>query len=433
MNEHISSQDGIVFDLRLGSHSGIIYSAEEFSLFLKLNALFCRSLVITNTDLNNNPSLHNPDVLEELSRAIETGFIRRATRVEADGCVWTQQQTLKQLDKDHAERANKIPIEYVEGLDKKLEVVEKSYQPLTWSAKEISNIFADRLLHQLSVSWQEPSSEKIKGLVDQVSDYVRQCQADDITVSAAEIEKNFFKDVHESPEAMSLWETVKTCYNGNVEKAFDRKVITAMTQEMAENRSLPSPYNPDSLLYAKIIPASNVEEVNPFGLNTVCDKDFKWRLDIDKISCLSLDQIIQLRDKADPTPYFDARHTLLFSGNTNKLNELCSIRNEYWDRLASAGGAIEDQMRHELVHNRLVSEAEDEVKSAYITISEDFLGRIPGVGLLLLGRHVFELARRWKRHRALKHGNIEDSDKTKLLSMDRQYQQIPDFEIIRRL
>jgi hypothetical protein len=429
MNEHIKPQDGIVFDLRLGAHSGINYSAEDFSLFLKINALFCRSLVVTNTDLNNNSSFHEPSVLEELSRAIEIGFIRRATRVEANGHVWTQQQTLNQLNKNNEQRASKIPTDYVDGLDRKLEAVEKSYQPLTWSAEEISNIFSSRLLHQLSVDRQEPRSEETKKLIAKLSEYIYQCQSNGITVSAAEIEKSFFKDVHEDPEAMSLWEEVKICYNGNVEKAFDRKVITAMTQEMAENRYLPSYNNLDLLSKGKIVPASNVEEVIAVRLN-IADKDFNWLLDISKVSCLSLDEIIELRENADPEPYFDARYTLLLSENTHELG---LKRNNYWDRLARAGIAVQDQKRRELMRSLIESEAEAEWQSTVIAFAENLLGNIPGVGMILLAREPFKLARSWKRLNALKHGKIEDSDKAKLLSMYELYQQIPNFEIIRPL
>lgn len=430
MNEHIKPQDGIVFDLRLGAHSGINYSAEDFSLFLKLNALFCRSLVVTNTDLNNNSSFHEPSVFKELSRAIKIGFIRRATRVESNGCVWTQQQTLNQLHQNNEQRAAKIPRDYVDRLDRQLKAAEQSYQPLTWSAEEISNIFADRLVHRLSVSRQEPRSGEAKELtVTLLLEYIRQCQSNGITVSAAEIEKSFFKDVHEDPEAMSLWEEVKICYNGNVEKAFDRKVITAMTQEMAENRYLPSYNNLDSLSKGKIIPASNVEEIIPVKLN-IADKNFNWLLDISKVSRLSLDDIIQLREKADPEPYFDARHTLLLSGNTHELG---SKRNEYWDRLANAGIAVQDQKKRELSRSLMESEAEAEWQSTVIGFAENLLGNIPGVGMLLLAREPFRLARSWKRLNSLKHGKIEDSDEAKLLSLYELYQQIPDFEIMRRL
>src|SRR4051794_39142818 len=90
----------------------------DFELNLKASALLTRGIVVTDSDLNNNPLFHGMLGTDRALRtAIEVGFVRRAARAGEDDTPWSQDQVARLLKNSSPDRFRKIPEGHVADLD----------------------------------------------------------------------------------------------------------------------------------------------------------------------------------------------------------------------------------------------------------------------------------------------------------------------------
>lgn len=102
MKNNITVTDALILDTRFGTHGNTYLKSGDIEMFIKLNALFCRGVIIPDSDLNNNPVLHALLKVDQsdstFKSALELGFIRPAVRYKA-GKIWSQMEILEALKK----------------------------------------------------------------------------------------------------------------------------------------------------------------------------------------------------------------------------------------------------------------------------------------------------------------------------------------------
>ena len=322
-------------------------TVEEFEQFVKIAGLFYRGIVISDSDLNNNPlfSLLTMDKNKEvLQNAFEVGVLRRAARINQDGGVIDQQALFESFKKNSPERGSSISDTHPQKLDKFLEPIENEYKPFVWKVEQLAEVFGNRLVAELSLA-DFSRDENI--LAGKIVEYVNELDGDYSRLRAAKIELEILPQWRRSEHQRCVWEQVLQAYNGNLPYAFDGRLIIG---DPVEGDKSAIPGGPESNndekelavdYYAALI-SNKTEKLFAVGEEQLTTSGVHWYLDTKKLRNLSLDQIVELRENASPDEYFNLRHNVLGSpssleGNSNDLHE---AKNAFWKSLSDAGIAL---------------------------------------------------------------------------------------------
>ncbi|ACA98031.1 MULTISPECIES: hypothetical protein [Cyanophyceae] len=359
MKNNITVTDALILDTRFGTHGNTYLKSGDIEMFIKLNALFCRGVIIPDSDLNNNPVLHALLKVDQsdstFKSALELGFIRPAVRYKA-GKIWSQMEILEALKKKSPERGHQVPVEYVQKLDGILSRREKMKDPLVWSTEGAAKIFAERILNELPYRCNGLSGigqEKLQKILEFVKDNKEQPNFD-----AVSIEKNCFSESKDQDDKQ-LWNGISQCYLGNIgielATSSDGKVITAMPEQSKEEHSV----------FNCILPAKAVEQLklleHQIGEEDKAKNEMgNYLLNLNKLRKLTLDQIIELREASYPDSYIQARYNNMLPSfkdkesnnlelslsDTRQEKLLQEARQQYWENLFQQGLAL-DKKKHE--------------------------------------------------------------------------------------
>jgi hypothetical protein len=318
-----------------------------FERFLRHNALFSRGLVVADSDLNNNAVFHHTAQSRDglFWRAVRTGFIRRAARKDLSGHQLTQADVADGLRRSNPARYSHIPDGYPLALDKAIAQAEQELPPLIWTLQDVNDAFGSKLLALLRIAEADRSRDSTQlAIIEKISDWVREQRRTGTGFGAADVEQQLMPpdDSSEHVAWAAVWPTVLQAHTGNIPMVFRGNLAVTGLPE-ANDRLLPG--GPESgpeeseieaQLYAGAGDAkARVElEVRHIG-GELPHLDLNY----DLLDALSLEQIEELREMAQPDDYFDARFGSAGSGERMMagLDALREANMVYLDRLASAG------------------------------------------------------------------------------------------------
>lgn len=369
-------------------------TAEEFEQFVKIAGLFYRGIVISDSDLNNNPlfSLLTIDKNKEvLQNAFEVGVLRRAARINQDDWVVDQQALFKSFKKNSPERASSIPDKHPQKLDKFLEPIENEYKPFVWKVEQLAEVFGNRLVAELSLA-DFSRDENI--LAGKIIEYVNELEGDYSRLRAAKIELEILPQWRRSEHQRCVWEQVLQAYNGNLPYAFDGRL---MIGDPVEGDKSAIPGGPESNndekelavdYYAALI-SNETEKLFVLGEEQLTTSGVQWYLDTKKLRNLSIDQIVELRENASPDEYFNLRHHVLGSPSSleEKSNDLSGAKNAFWESLSDAGIALNrssEKMGRDKAYRILLARHSDDFNNELLKeISKIIMEATPGGGILV--------------------------------------------------
>lgn len=422
-------------------------TVEEFEQFVKIGSLFYRGIVISDSDLNNTPlfSLLTKEKNEKLlQNAFEVGFLRRAPRINQDDWISVDQQSLfESFKKNSPERASSIPEKHPQKLDKILEPIENEYKPLIWKVEQLAEVFGKRLKAELKIA---DFNRGENSLANKIIEYVDDLEGDYSKLRAAKIESEILPQWRKSEPQRRVWEQVLQAYNGNLPYAFDGRLIIG---DPIEGDKSAIPGGPESNndekelavdYYAAII-SNKIEKLFVLGEEQLTTSDVRWYLDTKKLRNLSIDKIVELREKASPDEYFNLRHHVLGSSTSleQKSNALYETKNAFWEALSDAGIALNrssEKIGRDKGHRILLArQSEDFKKELKLEISKIVMEAIPGFGALVSLVDANSLYSKFKGFRQAKRGkgqffeNISaEADSIYNINLKR-----PDYHVVERL
>lgn len=336
-----------IMPMNLQAHFGPGYKAltpAETDMFLREAALHCRSLIVVDSDLNNNSVLHEAASYDGgvFWNGLRSGFVRRAVREAEPGVPARQTAILEALRKVNRDRAVASP-EYVHRLDTALTEAEKSHEPLLWRRSDVDPFSLSRLrlgLEKLARHYKNSS-----GLIGQVHARVEMELDTGDPFGAANIEEIFGGDGKVVPEEwQAIWAEVAEAQSGNIPFIYngrlgigttpgerDRYLAAGPNSVGLERRVEAHLYRPQSGVGMRL----NVEQrVAPYD-----GAECAYRLNRSKLAELRLEEIEDLREEALGGDFFQARFNSNGSGSDllEGATPYSYSMNEYHERLARAG------------------------------------------------------------------------------------------------
>jgi hypothetical protein len=318
-----------------------------FERFLRFNALFSRGLVVADSDLNNNAVFHHAAQRRDglFWRAVQTGFIRRAARKDLSGHQLTQVDVADGLRRSNPGRHSHIPEGYPWALDKAIAQAEQELPSLIWTLQDVNDVFGSKLLALLRVAEADRSRDTAQlAIIEKISDWVREQRRTGTGFGAADIEQQLMPpgDRSEHLAWEAVWPVVLQAHTGNIPMVFGGNLAVTGLPE-ANDRMLPA--GPESgpeeseieaQLYAG---GGDPKDVVELEVRRIRGQLPDFDLDYERLDALSLEQLEELRETAQPSDYFDARFSSAGSGErmTAGLDGLREANSVYIDRLASAG------------------------------------------------------------------------------------------------
>lgn len=410
-------------------------TVEEFEQFVKIGCLFYRGIVISDSDLNNTSlfSLLTKEKNETvLQKACEVGFIRRAARINQDDQILIDQQALfESFKKNSPERASIISEKHPQKLDKIFGQTENEYTPLTWEVGQLAEVFGKRLRCELKTP---DFNRQEKSLADKIIEHVTDLEGDYSRLRAAKIETEILPQWKESEPQKRVWEQVLQAYNGNLPFAFDDRLIIGDSIEGDKSAipGGPESNNDEKELAVDYYVARISNKIEKFVLKEekLTTSDVCWYLDTKKLQNLSIDEIVELREKAEPQDYFNLRHIVL--GSSTSLDEHSKdyhdAKNAYWEALADAGIALNrssEKMGKDKGHRILLARREENSKNELkIETSKTVMESIPGSGALVSLIDAHSISSKTRGSRQAKRG----ADPINNINIKR-----PDYHVVERL
>lgn len=322
----------------------------QLELLIKTAALFSRTLVISDSDLNNHSLLSQISNLGHdtvFHQAITTGFIRRAARMQKDGSPRTQVEVFKDFSKNNPRLARKIPSGHPRILDSLFDTAEKTTPALLWELNRVAGIFADRFLFELDNS---KLAGQNKEKVDKIKNHIYQLEKSDSVLRAATIEHKFLKNRRNDQVEKEIWDLMRRAYNGNVIASFEGE-LAVLEPPFGDPYRIPG--GPGASIEEKRVASDfyrslymgDTEQTFEIGIEQISLKGSDapdYYLDLKALMSLSIPEIEELRESAFPDSYFNKRHSSLagpkfYSSNRENLH---SERLVFWENLARAGLAL---------------------------------------------------------------------------------------------
>jgi hypothetical protein len=322
--------------------------AEEFNLSLKVAAILSRGVVISDSDLNNNPTLHGQLQPECTFRtAIEIGFVRRAVRM-IDGGPASQAQVAETLAKSSRERFEKIPAGHVAALDEALVRAETTgVFPLLWTSKELGDLFVRRLLKLLDDGRRTTRHiEPLHSMFARGVDWAKACHRLGIPATAAAFERDLRPADATDAQKVAwkhVFDRVLEAYNGNIPTALDLSLADPVDAPVPFLPAGPESAGEDAAAELALYEMPLEEAYASFRVDqrTIQAPDVLEQIefDLDRLREIDIRDIVDARERAAPDPFFDIRHRSLGSGALleQSLPEFLERAAEYVERFAAVG------------------------------------------------------------------------------------------------
>ncbi|UYN91414.1 MAG: hypothetical protein KIT70_08620 [Anaerolineales bacterium] len=389
-------------------------SPRQLDLMLKTSALFSRSIIIPDSDLNNHSLLAQLTQATKTScfgEALEIGFLRRAARLADDDDkkpVLTQQELYEQFSKNSPKLAALVPSSHPRALDRLLASSEKRIAPPTWKVADAASLFADRMLFEFKRARLSRAARKLASLI---SEYISKEREDIKSLRGGKIAELFLPERESNIDQRKIWLLLQKAYNGNLVGSFkgDLIMVESPTGEIDMIPGGPVPdadeeiFTKEYYLNAKL---GAFEDFYTVGIGQVAPfkaESPNFLLKLDRLLELSLQEIEELRESADPQAYFDTRFRALGNGKEyHKHRELLhEERLGYWARLEKAGltlwkRAQDRQLKYyrDAYITRRVSEDDVDLEREKRGFLANFVMEITQAGILSLGVDWFSLTRR---------------------------------------
>jgi hypothetical protein len=414
---------------------------------VKIAGLFYRGIVISDSDMNNNPlfSLLTMDKNKEvLQNAFEVGVLRRAARINQDSGVAIDQQALfESFKKNSPERASSIPDKHPQKLDKFLEPIENEYKPFVWKVEQLAEVFGRRLEAELGLA---DFSREENILAGKIIEYVNELEGDYSRLRAAKIELEILPQWRRSEHQRCVWEQVLQAYNGNLPYAFDGRLIIG---DPVEGDKSAIPGGPESNndekelavdYYAALI-SNKTEKLFVLGEEQLTTSGVQWYLDTKKLRNLSIDQIVELRENAYPDEYFNLRHNVLGSPSSleKNSNNLYEAKNAFWESLSDAGIALNrssEKIGRDKAYRISIEGRRDDFNNGLLyEIFKIIMEAIPCVGIVVSFLDAYSIGNKYKDLYQAKRGKGQffekvsaEADSIYNISLKR-----PDYHVVDRL
>lgn len=320
----------------------------QLELLIKTSALFSRSLVLPDSDVNNHSLLsqvtggRKASILEQ---AIQSGFVRRAARFENDegGDILSQSKLFEQFSKNNEALAKAIPSSHPRRLDRLFAQAEKENAPPVWKLRDAAELFGYRMLFEFQ---RAHLSKKGRRLAEKIKKYILELP-DMKDLRGGIVAKKYLSNREKDVDQNQLWLLLQESYNGNVVGSFDGN-LAVVENPNGDPAKLPAGPVPDAEeeLFTKEFylnsQLANVEELYEIGVGQVSafeGKSPNFYLNLEKLLDLDLQEIEVLREEAQPDNYFDVRFQALGNGREYRRyrNKLHKERSQYWERLEKAG------------------------------------------------------------------------------------------------
>ena len=365
---------------------------EEFELSLKVAAMLSRGVVISDSDLNNNPVLHGQ--LTESSAfksAIEIGFVRRAVRAADGGGPTSQAKVAEALLGSSPERFARIPPGHVAALDIALTAAEEAgFPPLLWTFGDLGDLFARRLvtlmdtgrLACLDAHGRAQVNRRVEHtLFARGLEWVVERSRSGKPIAAAAFE-NDLRPAGPTPEEQAAWQVVfdrvLEAYNGNIP--------TALRLSLADRVVAPVPFLPagpesvdeETTTELALYEMDSEQARSTFKVvqRTVPIPDVLQDIifDSDRLRDIDIRDIVAAREQAAPDAFFDIRHRSLGSGALleESLPKFFERAAEYVERFAAVGKRMTMAATSRAVREKL--RQRDGIQTYHLTSrDEDFL------------------------------------------------------------
>lgn len=320
-----------------------------FDQYLRFSALFSRGLVVVDSDLNNNLVFHRVAEREDglFWAGLRSGFIRRAVRADETGHVLTQSDVAEGLRKSSRWRFDLIPEGYTARLDQALARSEAENPPLVWTRRGVSRASSGKLLGLLGAAAADPARESAeRRVIDAIASWVRDRQAHDEEIGAADIESQVRPTLRSSERSAwdTVWPIVLQAHTGNIPFTFGgRLAVTGLPE--ANDRLLPAGPESgpeESAVEAALYADAGGEWEIELKVRRVRSQLPSWNVRTDRLAELSLEQIEELREAAEPGEFLTARFRTAGSAQAMAigLEELRDTTITFLERVVSAGDVL---------------------------------------------------------------------------------------------
>ena len=375
-----------------------------FERFLRFNALFSRGLVVSDSDLNNNAVFHHAAHRQDglFWHAVRSGFIRRAAREDASGYQLSQADIAGGLRRSNLGRYSLIPEGYPATLDKAMAQAEQDLSPLIWTLQDVNHAFGSKLLALLTTAEADRSRDSAQmTVIGKISEWVREQRHIRTGFGAADIEQQLMPPSGNSEHLawQAVWPMVLQAYTGNIPLVFRGDLAVTGLPE-ANDRMLPA--GPESgpeesaieaQLYAGGDDSNGRVELEVRHIR----REFPlFDVRFERLDDLSLEQIEELRETAQPDDYFNARFSSAGSGEKMMvgLDALREANVVYLDRLASSGILLTEEAQRSALRSERWGAAEvNAAETQVVAVEREALVEytmmhsfpLPGAGPQVLG------------------------------------------------
>lgn len=347
-----------------------------FERFLRSSALFSRGLVVADSDLNNNTVFHHAAQRHDglFWDALRCGFVRRAAREDASGYRLAQADVAEGLRRSNPGRYSLIPDGYPTALDQAIAQAERDLPPPIWTLHDVNEAFGSKLLALLKTAEADRSRDRAQlAVIERISNWVREQRRTLTGFGAADIEQQLMPlDGGTDYLAwQAVWPTVLQAHTGNIPMVFQGNLAVIGLPE-ANDRMLPAgpESGPEESAIEALLYAGGDDSRRPVELEVRhIRREFPLLdVNVERLDLLSLEQIEELRETAQPDEFFDARFGSAGSGEKmmNGLDALREANVAYLDRLGSVGILLTEEAQRSALRSERwgvpeINEAETQV------------------------------------------------------------------------
>jgi hypothetical protein len=346
--EHVA-QPAFLQNHSLMRHGFDLTEPDVFDQYLRFSALFSRGLVVVDSDLNNNQVFHRAAEREDglFWAGLRTGFIRRAVRTDEAGHVFTQSDVAEGLRKSSRWRFDLIPEGYTTRLDRALARSEAENPPLLWTRRAVNWASGGKILGLLGAAAADRTRESAeRRVIDAIASWVLDRRAHDEEIGAADVESQVRPGLGSSERSAwdAVWPIVLQAHTGNIPLTFGgRLAVTGLPE--AGDRLLPAGPESgpeESAIEAALYADAGGEWDVELKVRRVRSRLPSWNVRTDRLAELSLEQVEELREAAEPGEFLTARFSTAGSAEAmaSGLEELRDTTITFMERLVSAGAGL---------------------------------------------------------------------------------------------
>lgn len=351
-----------VYDKNFETHNAKrIDSPLDFELYIKTNALFWRNIIVSDSDLNNNPLFNKMRDSQKyktlFNNLIKTGLIRRCARLSSNNTEPLSQIEVYRLFQSHSKkRSSLIDPLHPKELDSLFNKSEEQLPPLLWSEENVSKIFSERIIEELH---RNHMTQERKDLSMKVIEYLLKLKNNNEFVYSSELEKLFFNDRENNLCMKKMWDSILNIYNGNIplslhplpikgnlrledgflpsgsiEDPFEKKLIEAFYRSRNAKKH--------EFRFEGYIKPTYISEKGCFVLNT------------SKLLDLDIDEIINIRENSEYEKFSIARNNYL---NKKEISEngFLQAKDEYLESLIKSGISSYDKRIEKIIANFMLN------------------------------------------------------------------------------